>query len=390
MSLDWLTAELRLLAGQGLRRRQREVRPLPEGRCEIEQRTLWNFAANDYLGLAADPRLACAALDAIEQSGLGARASPLVTGRTTWHVRLEQALVGFKQAEAAILFPTGYAANLGTIPALAGSADVVFCDRLNHASLIDGCKLSQARFRVYPHCDTAALRRELEKSREYRRRLIVTDSLFSMDGDQAPLPELLQLAEEFDALLLVDEAHATGVYGARGTGLLEAMGLRSDRIVAVGTLSKAIGLQGGFVTGSHELIDWLWNSARTLVFSTGLAIPICAAAIAAIEAIRSEPERRQQLLKMSARVQQELRQQGWNVPASTAGPIIPVLIGDAQQTMQLAGRLENLGILVASIRPPTVPRGTARLRISLSAAHQGKGIEELLRAMQICVSPVRQ
>jgi len=416
---DWIAAELATLDEQGLRRQRRRIRPLSGGKCQIEERVLWNFAANDYLGLADDPRLAQAAQQAIQDSGLGARASPLVTGRTEWHVALEQALAEFKQTEAAVLFPTGYAANLGTIPTLAGREDVVFCDRLNHASLIDGCRLSQARLRIYPHCDLQTLRRELTKSHNFRRRLIVTDSLFSMDGDQAPLQALADLAEEFQAILLVDEAHATGVYGATGSGLLEAQGVQSNRVVAVGTLSKGIGVQGGFVAGSQELVDWLWNSARTQVFSTALAIPICAAAVAALKIIQTEPERRQRLLRSAEQVRDALTRQGWEiprqgqfVPATTneiqlpqdlhspggsespgvqtaPSPIIPVIVGDALHTMELATRLEQQGILVAAIRPPTVPRGTARLRISLSDAHQPTGIHALLQAMQTVRSSLR-
>lgn len=385
--LDWITSELQLLENKGLRRRRRELIPLADGSCLSDGRQLWNFAANDYLGLAAEPLLIQAAMDASQQGGLGARASPLVTGRTQWHVQLEQRLAELKQAEAAILFPSGYAANLGTIPALVGHEDAVFCDRLNHASLIDGCRLSGARLRVFPHCDTHALRRELEKSTHYRRRLIVTDSLFSMDGDHAPLCELTSLAEEFDSLLMVDEAHATGIYGPRGSGLLEENGIQSERVISMGTLSKAIGVQGGFVTGSQTLIDWLWNVARPQVFSTGLPVPVCAAAIAAIDLIQQEPGRRHQLLSTSERIKTALRKQGWQIPAVTQGPIIPIVIGNADQTVRLGAELEQHSILVASIRPPTVPKGTARLRISLSAAHNDSALNALIEALAQITRP---
>jgi len=344
--------------------------------------TFWNFAANDYLGLAEDSRLAAAASGAMNDHGLGARASPLVTGRTHWHVRLEQSLAALKQTEAAILFPSGYAANLGTVPALVGAEDVIYCDRLNHASLIDGCRLSRARFRVYPHRDLSTLRQELEKGNTFRRRLIVTDSLFSMDGDHAPLRQLVDLAEEFNAMLLVDEAHATGIYGPRGGGLLEQQEIHSPNVIAMGTLSKAIGLQGGFVAGPAELIAWLWNAARTQVFSTALPIPVCAAALQAIELIHGEPERRTQLLEKSAHVQEELRCQGWTIPQAVAGPILPIIVGEAGRALVLADELEKQEILVAAIRPPTVPPQTARLRISLNAAHSEEGIERLLQALR--------
>ncbi len=379
--MNWTQAELARLRDQNLLRDRREVHPLPAGKCVVSGRTFVNFASNDYLGLAGDPRLADAAVAAMKESGTGARASPLVTGRTSWHVQLEQALAEFKQSESAILFPTGFAANLGTVAALVGPEDVVFCDRLNHASLIDGCRLSRATFRVYPHRDVAALERELRKAGHYRRRLIVTDSLFSMDGDHAPLHELNELASTWDAMLLVDEAHATGVFGTRGTGLLEQQNVHSDRIIPVGTLSKGLGGQGGFVTGPQTLIDWLWNSARTQIFSTALSIPACAAATTAISLVRSEPERRVRLLQISERVRLELSEQGWTIPAESQGPVIPIVIGAAETTMQLAKQLEEQGILAGAIRPPTVPKGTSRLRISLSAAHSDEDVSALITTL---------
>jgi 8-amino-7-oxononanoate synthase len=249
----------------------------------------------------------------------------------------------------------------------------------------------------------------LEKATGFRRRFLVTDSLFSMDGDVAPLAELVRLADKFDALLIADEAHATGVFGEHGTGLLEELSAESTlidrpglnakdtspvshsedtrrqprdqivaRVIPIGTLSKAVGVQGGFVTGSRTLTDWLWNSARTQMFSTALAVPLCAAAICGVDLIEAEPKRRIWLQEASARVRQVLREQGWNVPANVVGPIIPVIIGDAEQTMKLSERLERHGVLVPGIRPPTVPKGTSRLRISLSYAHGDEGISELL------------
>jgi len=378
-----LRDELRRLSEQGLLRSRREVIPLPGGQCRLNGQTLWNFASNDYLGLADDPRLKQAAIDAIQVSGIGARASPLVTGRTDWHARLESAISRFKQTESAILFPTGFAANLGTIGALAGPDDIVICDRLNHASLIDGIRQTRARLRVIPHGDVTACRQQLQQATGTRRRLIVTDSVFSMDGDHAPLRELHDCAEEFDAILIVDDAHATGVFGDRGTGLLEVAGISaSQRVISIGTLSKAIGLQGGFVAGSSVLINWLWNSARTQVYSTALSIPVCAAAVTAFELITAEPERRHWLRETSSQVIAGLRQSGWHVPDPARGPILPVLVGDAALTMQLASALEERGILVAAIRPPTVPAGTARLRVSLCVSHGQEGIAALLDAFQ--------
>lgn len=384
---SWLAQELAALQQAGLWRRRRELTLLPQGRCRVDGRELWNFAANDYLGLADDPRVIAAAVQAAEECGIGARASGLVTGRTEWHAQLERELAVLKHADACVLFPTGYAANVGTITALVGRDDVVWCDRLNHASLVDGCRLSGAKLRVYPHLDVAALEQDLRKFGNARRRLIVTDAMFSMDGDLAPLLELAHLAEAYDATLLVDEAHATGVLGSQGGGLWqqclesdESLQRLTERVICVGTLSKACGAQGGFVTGSQALCDWLWNSARMQMFSTALAVPICAAAAEAVRIIRGAADERQQLVSMSALVLNALGDQGWEIPDRAVGPIIPVLTKTPERTLLLIESLEQRGVLVAGIRPPTVPRGTSRLRISLSTSHGMEGVAALLKS----------
>jgi 8-amino-7-oxononanoate synthase len=349
------------------------------GRC------LWNFAGNDYLGLAADARLAEAAHEAIADAGIGSRASALVAGRSRWHEQLEQTIANFEGQPAAMLFPTGYAANVGTIAALIEPEDVVFCDRLNHASLIDGCRLSGAKLRVFRHTDLTTLERELQKSSGFRRRLIVTDSVFSMDGDLAPLPDLCDLAERFDAELLVDEAHGTGVFGEQGRGVCEHLHVEDRVAVRVGTLSKAVGTLGGFVAGSQSLIDWLWNKARPQVFSTALPPAVCAAATAALKIIQSEPELRTRLWQNCEFVQRELQRV---LPAQSSscadsvGPIIPIVLGDPALAVETQRRLEERGCLVAAIRPPTVPRGTSRLRISLSAAHDDVALQQLVTALK--------
>ncbi len=376
---DWIADELHSLEERSLIRARRKVQPLAGGRCEVDGQVLWNFSGNDYLGLADDPLVMTAVKNELKSgTGVGARASALVTGHTPLHSKLEDRLAEFKGTEAAILFPTGFAANFGTVTSLVGPEDVIFCDRLNHASLIDGARHSRARFRVYPHCELSTLRKELEKSGDFRRRLIVTDSLFSMDGDVAPLSDLAILAEEFDAMLLVDEAHATGVFGERGSGLLEAQQVKSENIVSVGTLSKAVGAQGGFVAGSRILCDWLWNTSRTSMFSTALSPVLCAAALAALERIQNQPRRRRDLLSRSESIKLELQLQGWTVPESVVGPIIPVIVGEAERAIHLASELQTLGVLVAAIRPPTVSKGTARLRISISLAHEEAGLRCLL------------
>lgn len=391
-SLAWLPAELDAHIASGLRRGRRVVKPLPSGACEVDGRRLWNFASNDYLGLAADPRIADAAQRAMSEVGVGSRASALVTGRTKWHEELEQTLARFEGQEAAILFPTGYAANVGTIAALVEDSDVVFCDRLNHASLIDGCRLSGAKFRVFRHLidekpailkdsGLSTLEPELAKSSGYRRRLVVTDGVFSMDGDIAPLVELCDLAERFDADLLVDEAHGTGVFGQHGRGVCEELKVESRVAVRVGTLSKAIGALGGFVAGPQSLIDWLWNKARPQIFSTAIPPAICAAATASIGIIEREPKLRARLFSHCEFVRNGLFQRGIKVLANSVGPIIPIVFGDPASAMAAQLKLEQRGCLVAAIRPPTVPQGTSRLRITISAAHDEAALMCLVDAL---------
>jgi 8-amino-7-oxononanoate synthase len=379
MSLDWINDELKDRDAAGLLRRRRTFRTHSDGTIEVDGRRLVNLAGNDYLGLAGDPRVCAAGSAAIESAGFGARASALVSGRTEWHEQLERKLAEFEGTESAVLFPTGFAANVGTIASLVGPEDAVFCDRLNHASLIDGCRLSQARFRPYPHLDLETLERELAKAADARRRLVVTDSIFSMDGDVAPLPELHALAERHGAMLLIDEAHATGVLGENGRGLAEHLRLPDEDIVRTGTLSKAIGSVGGFVAGGRSLIDWLWNTARSQVFSTAMPPACAAAATEALKIIEAEPHRRERLLHISLVLRDRLASAGLNVPStSIATPIIPVIVGEETATMHAAAALEDAGFLVAAIRPPTVPRGTSRLRISLHAGVADSELERLV------------
>jgi 8-amino-7-oxononanoate synthase len=375
---SWLTAELAALSDAGLRRRRRELRLLPDGWCEVDGCRVRNFAGNDYLGLASDPRVTAAAEGVLREYGVGSRASALVCGRTEWHAKLEQTLAEFEQQPAAMLFPTGMAANVGTVAALAGAEDVIFCDRFNHASLVDGCRLSGAKLRVYRHDDLEGLAKHLSQAAEYRRRFLITDSVFSMDGDLAPLPELCDLAERFDAALVVDEAHATGVFGEHGRGVCELMHVEHRVAVRIGTLSKALGTLGGFVAGSEELIDYLWNTARTQMFSTALPPAICAAAAAAVEIVRIEPQRIAALQARSASVRERFAAAGVTVLDRSVGPILPIVLGDPTRTMQVAERLEQRGFLVGAIRPPTVPNGTSRLRITLSLSQSEDAIGALI------------
>ena len=369
--LDWIDAESAGWASKGLQRRLRAPDP-----------SRLNFASNDYLGLAADPRVIRAAVDASTRHGWGAGASPLVSGWTGEHAALAQDLAAFERTESALLFPTGYAANVGTITALVGKADVVYSDRLNHACLIDGARLSGATIRVYPHRDVQALASLLTSDvGRFRRALIVTDGVFSMDGDLAPLDKLVELAERHGAMLLVDEAHGTGVFGPDGRGAASELGV-ADRVpIKVGTLSKALGSVGGFVAGSNRLIDWLTNHARSLIFSTAAPAATAAAAREALRIVGTEPERRVRVRACGDRLRIALTEFGYSVIEST-GPIVPVVIGDPIAAVALSDRLAERGFHVPAIRPPTVPEGTARLRVCVSATHSDADLDALILAFR--------
>ncbi len=379
--LDWLDDALKDLSDRCLLR-QPTVRlgAQQPAHIEWEGQTLVNFGSNDYLGLAADRRVGQAVRETLAGSGWGSGASPLVTGRGQMHARLEERLAAFEDAEAAVLFPSGFAANVATIPAVVGRGDGVFSDANNHASIIDGCRLSDAAIVVYPHRDLTALRDRLRDGTGFRRRLIVTDTLFSMDGDLAPLAELADLARQHDAMLMVDEAHATGVFGHGGRGVCEAMGIEAGVHIRVGTLSKALGSIGGFVVGQRRLIDWLRNRARAYVYSTAAPEAAAAAACQALQIVQQQPERRLRLLEQADHLRCRLQQQGWSTGRS-ASQIIPVILGDASRTMELAAQLREQGLLVPGIRPPTVPPGQSLLRISLCHGHTPEHLDRLVDAL---------
>jgi 8-amino-7-oxononanoate synthase len=379
--LDWIDDELTRLKREGLLRTLSTREP-PQGPViSVGGSELVNFGANDYLALANDPRLKEAARAAIDVEGVGAGASPLVTGRSQSHARLERRIAEFEGVEAALVFPSGFAANVGTVAALADRGDCIFADQKNHASLIDGCRLSRAEVHVYKHNDIEDLSELLRMHRDARRRLIVTDSLFSMDGDLAPLREIAELAGQYDCMLLVDEAHASGVFGPRGRGVCEHLGVEEQVHARIGTLSKALGCAGGFVAGSRKLIAWLVNRARPYIFSTAQPPAIAAAAIAAIDIVEREPHRRTALLQRAADLRAKLIAQGWNVGQSES-QIIPLFIGQPERTMQLAAQLREAGLFVPSIRPPSVPEGESLLRISLSYGHSDETLAKLLTALR--------
>ncbi|MGH7169472.1 MAG: 8-amino-7-oxononanoate synthase [Gemmataceae bacterium] len=385
---SWMDDDLEERRRRGLYRDRRRLQSGQGPRVRLHGRELINFSSNDYLALAADPRLARAAARAARRYGCGAGASTLVSGCTPPLRSLEHTLADWEGAESALVFSSGYAANLALVSSLADQPDAVFSDALNHASLIDGCRLSRAAVHVYRHNDLDHLADLLRtQGCRVRRRLIVSDTVFSMDGDLAAVGGLLELAERFDCLLLIDEAHATGVLGEQGRGvtdLLPAASWSWERLIKVGTLSKALGAQGGFVCGSRRLIAWLVNHARPYIFSTALSPPIAAAACRAVEVVRQEPERRRHVLALAERLRRELCKVG-GIVGDSCCQIVPLIVGDARETVQLSRRLEEHGLLVPAIRPPSVPDGAARLRISVTAGHSEAEVMQLIMALRDCV-----
>ena len=374
-----LAAELEVLESAGLRRRRRVLETPQRARVEVDGREYVAFCSNDYLGLAAHPDLVAAACDGAQAYGVGAGASHLILGHTRAHDALERALAAFAKLPAALLFSSGYMANLGLVTALAGRGDAVFADRLNHASLNDAMLLSRADIKRYPHADLAALERALGAS-SARRKCIVSDAVFSMDGDVAPVRGLLELAERYDAWLVLDDAHGFGVLGARGAGILEHAGIRSPRIAYMATLGKAAGVYGAFVAGEPELVETLVQRARTYIYTTATPPMLACALSKSLELIEGGAARRTHLRALIAAFKARVRDSGWRLlPSDT--PIQPLVIGGSSEAVAVSEKLAARGLLVPAIRPPTVARGTARLRVSLSADHQLEDVERLAAAL---------
>jgi 8-amino-7-oxononanoate synthase len=382
LSYDEILTDLRR---QSLFRELRTIEEVQGTIVRVDDRLLVNFASNDYLGLSQHPSVRMAAKAAIDQFGAGAGASRLVTGTQSPHTLAERAIAALKGAESAILFSSGYTAALGAMTSLVSHGDVVILDKLSHACLIDGARLSGAAVRVFPHNDIAKLRRHLEWARRTcpsGRTLIATESIFSMDGTFGKLEEITKLKNEFGALLMVDEAHATGVVGPQGAGWIAALGLTSQVDVQMGTLSKACGASGGFVCGSGNLIQFLINKARSFIYSTGLPPSSAAAALAALEIIRGpEGEALRCRLSSNVRLFDEFTNQNTNRITSPISPIFPVTIGDEERALLLAEALYRRGFLAPAIRYPTVARGSARIRIALSSSHSSSQIRALSEAI---------
>lgn len=375
MPFPELEAELRELETQGLLRSRRMLQSAQSARVKVDGRDYLAFCSNDYLGLAAHPQLIDAACSGAAQYGVGAGASHLIIGHSAAHHQLEQALAQFLDLPQALLFSTGYMANLGIVSALLGRNDVVLADKLNHASLNDAALLARAQFVRYNHCDLAHLEQALSKA-QGRRKLVVTDAVFSMDGDIAPVPQLLALCERYDATLLLDDAHGFGVLGAHGRGVLEHFNLQSSRIIYMATLGKAAGVFGAFVAGSETLIQTLIQRARTYIYTTALPPLLATAVSAGLQLLRQEDWRRTHLRALIATFKEHLATQRWHLlPSDT--PIQALIIGSNREALAVAEALRGADILVPAIRPPTVPKGQARLRISLSAAHTQEDVRRL-------------
>jgi 8-amino-7-oxononanoate synthase len=364
----------------GLYRQMKYLQSPQNKRVRILSRDVLMLSSNSYLGLCSDERLKQAARDALHLYGTGSGGSRLISGSYEIHQKLEEDIADFKKTEAALIFNTGYMANLGVISAVADPGWVIFSDRLNHASIIDGCRLSHAKIIVYEHCDVADLERKVQ-SCPGRPGMIITDGLFSVDGDIAPLPQIVDIAARCNLLLMVDEAHATGVLGASGGGTADYFGIREGIDISIGTFSKALASEGGFVAGSRALIDYLANTARSFIFSTALAPATIAVSLAALGIVKAEPQRRGILNAHAAWFRKELQRRGFAV-ADHPTPIVSIVLGAPELAVAFSETLLAGGIFASAIRPPTVPAGTSRLRINLMATHSREDLERALGCIE--------
>ena len=381
MTSNFIESALERLKQEGLYRKLRRVDGEQGATLSVNGREVLSLCSNNYLGLANHPALREAAKQAIDRYGCGSAASRLISGNMTLHEELEEKIAALKGTEAALVFNSGFQANAGIIPALVGEGDLIFSDALNHASLIDGCRLSRAKTVVYPHLDLDRLEQGLRDAPSNGRKLIVTETLFSMDGDEAPLDGIVDLAERYGAMVMVDEAHATGVFGPSGAGVVGKLGLTERISVQMGTLGKALGGFGAYVAGSRALREFLINRCRSFIFTTSLPPAVLAMAIAAIDLLYKEPQRRLALWHNARAMKEGLRKLGFSLGQGQS-QILPLIVGDAEKCMTLSDKLLEKGLFVQGIRPPTVPPGTARLRITLMATHTHEHLHEALAAFQ--------
>jgi len=377
----YLAEQIDELKAQGLFNTIRTIESAMDGRIIVDGHEVLNFCANNYLGLANHPRLKEAAKKAIDQYGIGPGAVRTIAGTMSLHKQLEQRLAEFKHAEAVITLQSGFTANLATIPALVGKGDVIFSDALNHASIIDGCRLSRATIVGYEHNNTDDLRRKIAETTEYGRRLIVSDGVFSMDGDIAPLPELYEIAKAHDILLMVDDAHGEGVLGRGGRGIVDHFDLHGKVDIEVGTMSKAFGVVGGIVAGKQVIIDWIRQRGRPFLFSSAMTVPDAAACLEAVEILEESDELVERLWSNAALFKREMTALGFDIGHS-ATPIVPVMLGEASLAQQFSKKLFENGVFAMAIGFPTVAKGKARIRVMNTAAHSQSDIEQALTAFE--------
>ena len=379
---DWIKQEIENLKTQGFYNRIRTIGSPQGAWLVVDGKKVLNFCSNNYLGLANHPKLVAAAKKAVDELGIGPAAVRSIAGTMSLHVELERRLAAFKGVEASITFQSGFTANLATIPALVGKEDVIFSDRLNHASIIDGCRLSGAKIIAYEHCDPASLEAAIKENlSQYRRALVVTDGVFSMDGDVAPLDKIYEVASRFDLLLMVDDAHGEGVLGKGGRGIVDHFGLHGKVDVEVGTLSKAFGVVGGVVAGSPVVVEWLRQRGRPFLFSSAVTVPDAAACIAALDILEASTELVDKLWDNAKYFKAEMKRLGFDTGLSTT-PITPIMLGEAPLAQQFSRELFENGVFAMAIGYPTVPQGKARIRVMISAAHEKGDLDKGLEAFK--------
>ena len=380
--IDWITQELNGLKEAGLYNRIRTIESPQGAWLVVDGKKVLNFCSNNYLGLANHPDIVAAAQKATGLMGVGPAAVRSIAGTMSLHVELEKRLAAFKGVEAAITFQSGFTANLATIPALVGREDVIYSDRLNHASIIDGCRLSGAKIVAYEHNDPASLESQIKATQaQFRRALIVTDGVFSMDGDIAPLPDIYEVAQKYDILLMVDDAHGEGVLGKGGRGIVDHFGLHGKVDVEVGTMSKAFGVVGGVVAGNAVIIEWLRQRGRPFLFSSAVTVPDAAACLAAIDLLEDSTQLVDKLWSNARYFKAEMKSLGFNTGVSET-PITPVMLGEAPLAQQFSRELFDAGVFAMSLGFPTVPQGKARIRVMISAAHSTDDLDKGLEAFR--------
>ena len=379
---SFLKIELETIKAKGLYRQLKVLSSAPDKEIVFEGKSYFNYSSNNYLGLSCRTELKQAAIDAVNKYGCGGVSSRLICGTLDIHAELEEKLAKLKSKEKAIVFPSGFASNIGVISSILGEGDAVIMDKLNHASLWDGASLSGARLFVYEHRDMESLEKVLKRASSYKKRLIITDTLFSMDGDIAPLKGITDLAKKYNSWTMIDEAHATGIFGKKGSGIAESVNVEKEIDIVMGTLSKAIGAQGGFICGDNELIDYLTNKSRAFIYTTALSPASAGASIKALEIIEKEPNLRIKLLENSKYLRDKLKLLGFDTLGSES-QIIPVLTGAVARTMEIASQLMSRGIFAPAIRPPTVAEGRCRIRISLTSMHVKADIDNLIEVFKL-------